>query len=368
MWRGGSVTALIEISKNIPVYFLIAGMAATFDDARKTIHTLAYGTLTLSVLAFFAGDQMDGRLMISSGKFANPNDLAQTLLLALPFWWLMGAKAGGNAVRRMAAFPAFVVILFVISRTGSRSALIAAAAAGLVFMLHVSFANKMKLLAVGGVAIALAAVMAGSLRSRYTMLFEGEQPTETEMDAPEEGGPSVDKAVGSTESRLGLLRSSVLITLQHPLLGVGPAMFQLAEKDLAEAAGRRANWHDTHNAYTQVSSEAGVPALIFFVGILVLSIRTTHRIHKQCGNNERLQSLAHTALAVEVALAAYSVSSLFSTAAYGNLLPTMAGLAVALERSAAIALRSAQAPAAATAAPPVERRFRRPSLRVQARQ
>ncbi len=368
MWRGGSVEALMEVARNVPVFFFIGGMAADFEDSRKAIHTLGYGILTLSILTFFFGDLMDGRLMLSSGKFANPNDLAQALLLALPFWWLMATKSGMSPVRRLAAFPAFAVIVFVISRTGSRSALISAGAAGLVFMLRVSFANKMKLaaLAAAGACLAMVAVPS-DMRSRFLTLFEADQPGET---AREEGGPSLEKALGSTEGRLGLLRASIQVTLHHPLLGAGPATFQIAEKDLAEEQGRRGNWHETHNAYTQVSSEAGIPALIFFVGVLVLSIRTSHRIHKQCGSDARLLPLAHTALALEVALAAYGVSSLFSSVAYGNLLPTLAGLAVALERSAAVAAgRLQQAPASAAGVPgPYTRRFRRPSLRVQARQ
>jgi O-antigen ligase len=368
MWRGGSVAALIEISKNIPVYFLVAGMPGDFEDVRKTIHTLAYGILTLSILTFFYGDLMDGRLMLSSGKFSNPNDLAQALLLAAPFLWLMATKAGVSPVRRLAAFPAFAVIAFVISRTGSRSALIAAVAAGVVFMLHLSVANKMKIAAAVLAAVALAAVVVpGDLRSRYLTVFEAD---EEPIQASEEGGPSMENALGSTQSRLGLLVSSLQITLQHPLFGAGPAMFQVAEKDLAEEKGRRGNWHETHNAYTQVSSEAGVPALIFFAAVLVLSIRTSHRIHKKCSSGEELLPLASTALALEVALVAYGVSSFFSSVAYTNLLPTLAGVAVALERAAAIARPNAPAAPSPSlaAAPGFQRRVRRPSLRVQARQ
>jgi hypothetical protein len=362
MWRGGSVSALIEISKNIPVFFLIGGLILEFGEIRKTIHTLAYATLTLSILTFFYGDLLDGRLRLSSGKFANPNDLSQALLLALPFWWLMGTKFGGSPIKRLAAFPAFATIVFVMSRTGSRAALIAAAGAGLVYFLHVSFANKLKLAAVAAVLPVFAIVMVpGDMRSRYLTLFEPDEAT-----APaEEGGPSLEKAIGSSESRLGLLLASLKITLEHPLLGVGPAMFQVAESDLAEEQGRRGNWHETHNAFTQVSSEAGIPALIFFVAVLALSIRSTHQVHKNCSQDPRLLPLAHTALALEVALSAYAFSACFSSVAYSNFLPMLAGLALALERSAALALAESRERAQTAAAPVVPRRRRLP-LRAQA--
>jgi O-antigen ligase len=369
IWRGGSVDALIEVSKNLPVFFLVGGLTQDFGETRKAIHTLAYAVLTLAFLTFFFGGLMDGRLMLSTGKFANPNDLAQALVLALPFWWLMGTKSGGGLLHRLAAFPAFAAIIFVTSRTGSRAALIAAVGAGIVFFLHVSLSSKLKLMTVTAGAVMLAAVIVpDGLRSRYLTLFEPDEiiaPVEEVGPSQNEGGPSYEKAVGSSESRLGLLIASLKITLEHPLFGVGPAMFQVAESNLAQEQGQKGNWHETHNAFTQVSSEAGVPALLFFIAVLALSIRSAHRIHKQCGRDPKLMPLAHTALALEVSLAAYAFSSCFASVAYGNMLPTLAGLAVALERSAAAALAALEDKAPAVAAPVPPRR-RRPSLRAQA--
>jgi len=31
----------------------------------------------------------------------------------------------------------------------------------------------------------------------------------------------------------------------------------------AKAAGEHGNWHETHNTYTEISGECGIPALIF---------------------------------------------------------------------------------------------------------
>jgi O-antigen ligase len=368
MWKGGSVSALIEVSKNIPVYFLVAGMAIEIEDAKKAIHTLGYAVLTLAILTFFYGDLLDGRLRLSSGKFANPNDLAQALLLSLPLWWLMATKSDANPLRRLAAFPALAAIAFVMSKTGSRGALIAAAATGLVFFLHVSLANKLKLAAAGMAMLALAAAfLPADLRARYVTLFEAEQAASEARtrEGRQEAGPSMENALGSTEGRLGLLVSSLQLTAAHPLFGVGPAMFQVAEKDLAEEEGRRGNWHETHNAYTQVSSEAGVPALVFFLGALALSLKSSNRVYRKYRCDPRMQPVAHAALAVELSLVAYAVSAFFASVAYGNLMPTLAGLAVALESAAAAAGTRAKTAEQATekAAP----RRPRPGLGLRAR-
>ncbi len=369
MWKGGSVSALIEVSRNIPVYFLIAGMVIEFGDVKKAIHTLGYAVLTLAILTFLHGDLLDGRLRLSSGKFANPNDLAQVLLLSLPFWWLMATKSDANPLRRLAAFPALGVIAFVMGKTGSRGALIAAAATALIFFLHVSFVNKLKLLAAGLVTVALgAALLPADLRARYVTLFEAE-PTKAagKPGAREEAGPSMENALGSTEGRLGLLISSLRLTAAHPLFGVGPAMFQVAERDLAEEEGRRGNWRETHNAYTQVSSEAGIPALIFFVGALALSLKSSNGIYRKYRRDPQTQPLAHAGLALEISLAAYAVSALFSSVAYGNLMPTLAGMAVALESAAQAAdagARTAEEEAKPAKAVP---RRPRPGLGLRAR-
>jgi hypothetical protein len=107
-----------------------------------------------------------------------------------------------------------------------------------------------------------------------------------------------------------------------------------------------------------------VPALIFFVGVLVLSIRTSHSIHKNCGSGGESSPLAHTAVPLELALVAYGVSSFFASVAYSNLLPSLAGIAVALERSAALAAAGVPAQVQAPMIP-FQQRHRGPCLRVQ---
>ena len=196
---------------------------------------------------------------------------------------------------------------------------------------------------------------------RYLTIFE---PDESVFQKAQEDGPSLEKALGSKEGRLALLWASLKITLANPLFGAGPGMFQVAEQNLAEAEGRSANWRETHNAFTQASSEGGLPAFVFFTAVLVLSLRTCHRLHKGCSRDPALLQIAHTALALEIALVTYAVTAFFSSVAYGNLLPTLAGLTVALERAAAATPASAEKAKAEVA--PARPLRRRPSLRAQA--
>ena len=69
---------------------------------------------------------------------------------------------------------------------------------------------------------------------------------------------NVASAYGSAQQREQLFWRSVEVTKEHPLFGVGPGNFQVISGD----------WHVTHNSFTQMSSEGGVPALIFYLLIL----------------------------------------------------------------------------------------------------
>jgi O-antigen ligase len=104
-------------------------------------------------------------------------------------------------------------------------------------------------------------------------------------------------AITSTDARIQLLRKSVKYTFQHPLFGVGPGMFVVAEDEDAKAAGfRHGNWQGTHNSYTEVSSELGIPAFIFYLLVIFLSLKTTSRIYRKTRDDPRVQDIANIAI------------------------------------------------------------------------
>lgn len=362
MWKGGSVTTLLNAGRSIPVYLLVAGLALDFIDCRKAIHAIAFGTLALSVYTFFVGEMVQGRLELKYGKFANPNDLAQVLLMGLPFWWLAAANPASDRIRRIGAAAVGIVALTVMARTGSRAALLATAVTMLVFFFKAS--NRARLVlaagAVLGVAIA-AGTLPDELRIRYFTLFQAD----SNEPMSEDGQARVEAAVGSAYARTHLLEASINLTIDHPLFGVGPGMFQVGEEDLARSVGERPSWHESHNTYTQVSSEAGLPAFFFYMGVLVLSLRTCFRIYRKFRRRPESWLLANTAFAVQLSLISYAVVTFFVSAAYEAYLPCLAGLAVCLDRAAAAEEKRErqEQPAAVRAAPAARPASERPAPR-----
>jgi O-antigen ligase len=81
-------------------------------------------------------------------------------------------------------------------------------------------------------------------------------------------------AAESTEDHLAVLNRSIQYTLEYPVFGLGLGNFQVANgTDLA----RPSAWMGTHNTFTQISSEAGIPALLLFLALLALAMRNMRR-------------------------------------------------------------------------------------------
>ncbi len=349
VWKAGSLaTVLPVIQVGLGVYVLFAGVGMAYDDLRRAIHTLAYAVLLLALLTIPFGTISDGRLFPARGRFGNPNDFAQVLLMMLPFWWYMLRTPLASRLRRALAIVAILVFLGMMAHTGSRGGLIGLAVTAIVPFLYATARQRIAMIAATTVVVVAAALfLPERIERRYFILFEADDISSVE-DAETAGS-----AIGSTRGRWELLKDSVELTLAHPLFGVGPGQFPTAQNELAKERGqRRGRWLGTHNSYTQVSSESGIPALICYVGVLIASLRALgrRRLPPAPLRDPVLEDIAQLALALRASIIAYAISTFFSAAAYTTFLPALAGLAVAFERAVAVRLAGYTArPAAAPA-------------------
>jgi hypothetical protein len=118
--------------------------------------------------------------------------------------------------------------------------------------------------------------MPSYVRERYLTIFSIDAPADNQLNtgaASDLGRLQGD--VGSSEERKRLLIESINLTLEHPLVGVGPGNFQTAVYDEAKAKGIRHNvWMATHNSYTQMSSETGFPGFILLICLIGVSLKS----------------------------------------------------------------------------------------------
>jgi len=330
MWKGGSLPLFRDgwLTFSFVGFLAAAGLVTNYAQARKAISSLTWALFVFVIIANVFGSMDSGRLFLEQGKFANPNEMAQALLIGMPLWYAKLTDSGFG-FKKLFAVGVMVLMLLTVFRTGSRGAMIAFVMMGLFMFLRGSVMAKMQMLLGLILLIGLVmAIMPGKLVSRYKTIAE-DQVDDDEMDSRMR-----DSALNSTQSRKALLRNSLLFTMRHPLFGVGPGMFVVADNAEAQSRGlRKGQWLGTHNSYTQVSSELGIPALCFFVAAIMMSLKGTYQLYKRTRGDPRTADIGNLALGLHYAMIIYAVSILFEHIAYTVMLPVFGGLCAVLVRT-----------------------------------
>jgi O-antigen ligase len=334
VWRGGSAASLVNyVPRAYLDFFYTCSFVTSLRRCRQWMYVqIASGAaLLLSCVAFGnMGGTGENRFRIPESLFyANSNDLALALLLGVcSFLFLFyGPNFHKTASARMAGIAGILLSTFYAFRTGSRGCVIAAAA-----MLVLIFAlsrNRGKAAALG-IAALLVAALAGSTGGesssalhRLSLLTSG--AAETKADAA---------SVASQEQREELFKTSLRYTLRHPLFGVGPDQFAAAVSQDAAHGGQQMPWLGTHNTYTQISSECGIPALIFYLAVIGLCLRSNFRIYLRTRDRPAAHQLAGMSRCLLAGMLVYAVSAFFFHMAYSAYLPTLAGFTAALQLAA----------------------------------
>jgi O-Antigen ligase len=365
IWRRGSLQVLTDQwLVGLVVFTATASLIPDFRQYILSAKAIALAILVLTITCLALGNMDSGRLFMDSGRFSNPNEMAQALLLGMPFWWALCSNSR-SLPARLLGLASLGLMLYVISKTGSRGALISLVViAGLMFF-RASAVEKMKLFVAAAVLLAIGALtLPAGLRTRYQTFFSLDEPEAMSPDGPAADSPMLESAVASTYTRRAMLIRSLVVTLKHPLLGVGPGNFMVAENEMAQAEGRRQGaWVGTHNSFTQVSSECGIPAFLFYCGIVALSFQKSTALYRRTKQNPQFKAIGTHALALNYSLIAFIVTGLFVHAAYTALLPVLAGLTVSLARIAEPLLASERS-VPATQPPVWTRGYRSPASRL----
>jgi O-antigen ligase len=140
-------------------------------------------------------------------------------------------------------------------------------------------------------------------------------------------------AVDSTEARTMLQKQALELTLRHPLFGVGPAMFADAIEVLVrEKERRKSAWQVSHNSYLQVSSESGIPGLVFYVWVISLCFKLNYTAYRD-GVRAGLTDMSLQSMALLLATAVYAFGIFFSSIAFNYHLAVIIGFTAANYRA-----------------------------------
>lgn len=328
VWRGNSVTLVFEQwSKSFGLFVVAAALLTALPHCSQALRIMAYSFFVASLLGFAFGRTVEGRFGLEAGLYKGSNELATAMVQGCIFWWFMINNPTRSMFKRILSCAALVPLIFILLKTASRAGVLVLCALLVLVFFRYSMQGKIVFLLLSVIGIGAATLAApANVKQRLTTIFKSAGDEDLAFSELE--------AVGSSAQRMLLLRRSLELTFQNPLLGVGPGQFAVAENSSANDEGRRGQWLGTHNSYTQVSSEAGIPALLFFVASLFYcwrQLRIAEKIHlaRRAPDSAEFQTVAFT---LRLAVVSYAIFFCFEHIAYDPFYPVLAGIIVAFAR------------------------------------
>jgi len=332
VWKGGSLPFYFELLISLLFFAVAASLPNTISNAKKSHYALAFSGLLAALMSIPLGADLNGRLALRDGSYADPNYYALGLLAIVPFFWEMAASTKSNAVKAF-AWLSLVPICWALIKTGSRGAMFGLVAMLLVLLVISPLKKKIVLVLVCAIGLATVIVTVPDyLRARYFTIFS--------LDSGHAKGDSSDldrlrSDINSSEGRKLLLMESIALTLEHPLVGVGLGNFQAAVYDEAKAKGIVHNeWMATHNSYTQISCETGLPGLFLvlcLIGVSFNNVRCVLKGAAPAGDKPDIAAYA-AAKSLLLSLAVVCTCAFFLAVGYEFTIYLWAGLTVSLRR------------------------------------
>ena len=285
VWRGGAFQATFDFAK-IPVLVVIMALVITTGKRlQRLILIQAASVSVIALVALLKGHLILGRLEGTlRGNYSDPNDLAIAIILSLPLCLAL-LFLSRSRLRKASWALAMLVMLYAVFMTGSRGGFIALIVTAAVLLWEFAIRGRRHYLSVLAALVGLIVwqFSSGTLAERFKGALNG---TESSAEAHQE-----------------LFWRSLEVTTEHPVFGVGPGNFE-------QVSG---SWHVTHNSFTQMSAEGGVPALILYIAILWSGFKNI-RAAKRYAKGHRDTTLM--AKALHASLIGYVIGSCFLSVSY----------------------------------------------------
>lgn len=328
VWPGGAFNEVWKFYKTeLPMLFVMAGLAVTWSDCRAIINTIGFSAvinLATGKLLAKAGSE---RFSLEGLTIANSNDFSAHLLLVAPFFLFFMLSGRHSNLVRVAAFLSTSAAFFMILATGSRGAFLALIVSILFIVSRGTGKQRLfAFLIVPSITLVSYMVIPRPVMNRLLAITDS---SETLEDA------ALQEAVMSKQLRTSVLRKSIQYTIHNPLVGVGPGQFIVYDNEISQKDGkRRGNWIQTHNVYTQVSSECGIPALILYLAGIFSTFGLLYKTNRRARRDPKFHEIALATFCAMISLVGLCTAIVFLTIPYKFYLPVMASMAIAFHASA----------------------------------
>jgi O-antigen ligase len=222
----------------------------------------------------------------------------------------------------------YIAAILILTRSALKSALLVAASLSMMWMLMLTASRGGVLNVVFSAVLTCFVVLRGSARGRIigagivmamvlavclapSVLW---QRLGTIWGDPDiYAGQVAASAAESKEDHLSVLVRSIQYTFDHPVFGLGLGNFQVAS---GTELGQPGAWMGTHNTFTEISSEAGIPALLFFLGLIVVAMRNVGRTSTLPVQGVEGMELQLIAQATKASLLSFAFGAIFAHLAY----------------------------------------------------
>jgi len=318
IYKGRSIPFLLEYAIRIHTLPLIfCGIALDLRGMRKILYGCGFAVPVLLAACYKWGTMLEDRFVILDTSAGNANDLALRLLL---FGSLFLVFFGGGMALRFLGILTLPILIYYVLKTGSRANLLTMSIIVVVSLFLLPGAKKvLPILALMGFFCAIPFLPRSTLNRLVSFFYV---PTSIETMR---GAELAQGAVDSTNARMQLQRRAIELTMQHPLLGVGPLNFEDGVDDMVQKEERhRSGWQVAHNGYLQVAADTGLPGAILFTWLIWMCLRTNYRSFRQSEGEAALISFV-----ILLASLVYAIGILFCSVAYDFYLSLLVGLTAA---------------------------------------
>jgi putative inorganic carbon (HCO3(-)) transporter len=291
VWRGGAFQATLNFAKILVPVVIMALVVTTGKRLQRLIFIQAASVAVIALVALVKGRLILGRLEGTlGGNYSDPNDLALAIIISLPLSLALLFLSRSWLQKAVWAL-AMLVMLYTVFLTGSRGGFLSLIVTAVVLLWEFAIRGRRHYLAVLAALVGVllwqfsSEVLAGRLKGTFN------------------ANQNIAASYASAEGRKQLFWRSIEVTKNHPLFGVGSGNFE-------EVSG---SWHVTHNSFTQMSAEGGLPACILYTLILWSGYKNLGLAKRHAKGQRELILLTK---GLKTSLVGYVAGSFFLSVAY----------------------------------------------------
>jgi hypothetical protein len=309
-WKAGSFNVLTDKwLKTLLIFVLLTQTLTSVAKVRKLLWAIVLSEFFVICvsLALQGGKAAEGQRMTGvNAELLGWNFFGIAVAITLPY--IAALYITRRSIVRTAILLATLgLMMWMLVLTGSRGGFLNVVLSFILtgwFVIRGSGRGRMIGICALGCLLGAVAMAPGLFLTRIQTIW-----TSSEVPA----GGAAASAIESTEGREWLLERAMLYTRRYPVFGVGIGNFPVIN---GNEIGLPTAWYGTHNTYTQLSSEAGVPALILFLSAIAVVLKHLIQTEMDLKANPQRRELRILARATIVSLLSFVFGGFFVHVAY----------------------------------------------------